>query len=119
FLASWGVTGTGDGEFDFPYGIAITPAGDVYVSELAGQRIQRFAQVRRPDALIRRAGAGVPYAGDDVYNETGAGQTRSRMVSPGQRSLFLLELQNDGSFLDGDVLQGCASTPSFAVRYRA
>jgi hypothetical protein len=30
-----------------------------------------------------------------------------------------VKLQNDGSFLDGDVLQGCASTPSFAVRYRA
>src|SRR4029079_6735366 len=84
FLASWGVTGTGDGEFDFPYGIAITPAGDVYVSELAGQRIQRFAQVCRPDALIRRAGAGVPYVGDDIYNATGAGQTRSRLVSQGQ-----------------------------------
>jgi hypothetical protein len=91
----------------------------VYVSELAGQRIQRFAQVRRPDALIRRAGAGVPYVGDDIYNATGAGQTRSRLVSQGQRSLFLVKLQNDGSFLDGDVLQGCASTPSFAVRYRA
>src|SRR5205085_12358904 len=52
------------------------------------------------------------------YNETGAGQTRSRLVTPGQRSLFLVEVQNDGSFLDGIGVQGCASTPDFAVRYK-
>jgi DNA-binding beta-propeller fold protein YncE len=119
FLASWGATGTGDGAFDFPYGIAITSAGDVYVSDLNGERVQRFAQVRRPDALIRRAGTGVSFVGDDVYNETAVGQTRSRRVSPGRRSQFVVELQNDGSFLDGVGLQGCASTSSFTVGYRS
>src|SRR5205814_5005122 len=56
--------------------------------------------------------------GDDVYNETGVGQTRSRFVSPGERNLFLAEVQNDGSVLDGVGLQGCGSTSAFTVRYR-
>ena len=29
-----------------------------------------------------------------------------------------MEVQNDGSFLDGIGVQGCASTPDFAVRYK-
>src|SRR5205085_270885 len=43
FLASWGVTGTADGQFDVPYGLAITPEGEVYVSDLNGDRVQRLA----------------------------------------------------------------------------
>jgi DNA-binding beta-propeller fold protein YncE len=117
FLATWGTTGPGPGQFDFPYGIAVNGEGDVYVSNFLGNRIERFTQVRRPDALIRRAGAGVPFVGDGIYNETGAGQSRTRKVAAGTRSMFLVEAQNDGSYLDGIGLQGCAGNVDFAVGY--
>ena len=119
FLATWGVTGSGEGQFDFPYGIVINAAGDVYVSDLHDQWIQRFAQVRRPDALVRRGGSGAPFVGDDVYNETGVGQTRARKVSAGERSTYLVEAQNDGSYLDAVALRGCAGNADFTVTYRS
>ena len=37
-----GWPGTGDGQFDFPEGIAVAPSGDVYVADTANDRIQRF-----------------------------------------------------------------------------
>jgi sugar lactone lactonase YvrE len=117
FLAMWGSTGTGSGQFDFPYGIAVNAGGDVYVSDFLNHRIERFAQVRRPDALLRRAGAGVPFVGDGIYNDTGAGQSRTRKVAAGTRSTFLVQVQNDGSYLDGSKLQGGAGDADFAVRY--
>ena len=33
FLLTWGSFGFGDGDFSFPYGIAVDPAGDLYVAD--------------------------------------------------------------------------------------
>jgi tripartite motif-containing protein 71 len=37
-----GVTGTGDGQFDFPWGVAVDDSGNVYVSDVSNHRIQKF-----------------------------------------------------------------------------
>lgn len=42
FLTQWGTLGSGPGEFDYPVGIAVDPAGFVYVADGNNQRIQKF-----------------------------------------------------------------------------
>ena len=47
-VRSWGSDGTAPGEFSAPIGVAIGPAGDVYVTDSGNNRIQRF----RPDGTL-------------------------------------------------------------------
>ena len=47
-VAEWGEAGTGPGQFDGPIGVAISPAGDIYVTDAGNSRIQRF----RPDGTF-------------------------------------------------------------------
>jgi DNA-binding beta-propeller fold protein YncE len=42
FLLSWGHSGTGDGEFDHPEGIAITSDHSIYVVDSGNHRVQKF-----------------------------------------------------------------------------
>src|SRR6185295_13401287 len=42
FLLKWGSTGSADGQFLGPNGIAVDTTGDVYVSEGNGNRFQNF-----------------------------------------------------------------------------
>ncbi|HOL09915.1 MAG TPA: SBBP repeat-containing protein, partial [Bacillota bacterium] len=42
FLTKWGSFGTGDGQFDFPYGVAVDSSGNVYVADTGNHRIQKF-----------------------------------------------------------------------------
>ncbi len=41
-LRQWGRTGTGDGEFDYPGGIAVSGDGRVYVADQTNRRVQVF-----------------------------------------------------------------------------
>jgi len=43
FLCEWGSYGDGNGQFAWPYSIAVGAAGDVYVSDYNDYRIQKFA----------------------------------------------------------------------------
>ncbi len=47
-VRTWGSGGTAPGEFSAPIGVAIGPAGDVYVTDSGNNRIQRF----RPDGTF-------------------------------------------------------------------
>lgn len=42
FLREWGKTGRGDGELDYPGGIAVGPDGRVYVADQTNRRVQVF-----------------------------------------------------------------------------
>jgi streptogramin lyase len=42
FLKQWGSFGTGDGQFNFPRGITVDSAGNVYVADTHNSRIQKF-----------------------------------------------------------------------------
>ncbi len=74
--------------------------------------------VHRPDAQIRLSSQ-TAFAGNNVYNTTGAGQTRSATSGPGQRRTFVVRLQNDGNATDGFTVRGCSATSGFSVRYLA
>jgi hypothetical protein len=41
-LAIWGVSGSGIGEFANPFDVAVTPGGDVFVTDQGNSRIQKF-----------------------------------------------------------------------------
>ncbi len=45
FLRKWGTQGTADGQFRYPYGVAVDGAGNVYVSDRRNNRIQVFGEV--------------------------------------------------------------------------
>ena len=53
----------------------------------------------RADLLIRRDDQS-SYGGNNVYNLTGAGQTRSEAVRRGGRAVFYVRVTNDGSVTD-------------------
>jgi hypothetical protein len=42
FLTKWGASGSGDGQFDFPLGVAVDTSGNVYVADNGNRRIQKF-----------------------------------------------------------------------------
>jgi DNA-binding beta-propeller fold protein YncE len=42
FITKWGTQGSGDGQFDYPRGVAVDSSGDVYVVDLGNNRIQKF-----------------------------------------------------------------------------
>jgi len=42
FSLEWGTFGTGDGEFEKPWGVAVASDGSVYVSDWGNERIQKF-----------------------------------------------------------------------------
>jgi len=42
YITQWGTEGVGDGEFEFPYGIAADAVGNVYVADTENHRIQKF-----------------------------------------------------------------------------
>ena len=43
FVSSWGTEGEGDGQFDFPRGVAVASYGSVYVADTDNHRIQKFS----------------------------------------------------------------------------
>jgi len=42
FLAQWGSYGSGDGQFTYPFGVAVDSSGKVYVADTGNVRIQKF-----------------------------------------------------------------------------
>jgi len=42
WVASWGSLGKGQGQFDTPHGIAVSPADEIYVADRGNRRIQVF-----------------------------------------------------------------------------
>ena len=43
FVLSWGSSGTGNGQFDTPFGVAVDTSDDVFVAEVYNNRIQKFS----------------------------------------------------------------------------
>lgn len=42
FLTAWGTSGTGDGEFEAPFAVAVASSGDLYVADRENNRVQQL-----------------------------------------------------------------------------
>ena len=50
YVTQWGSAGTGDGQFETPYGVAVAPNGTIYVSDRGNHRESAAVTVRRPES---------------------------------------------------------------------
>jgi hypothetical protein len=120
FLTKWGTAGSADGQFRTPRDTAFG-SDQVYVADVDNARVQRFGKpsaskpAYRPDAIIQ-VGDGAT-AGDDIYNDTGLGQTRDASVRPGAHVNFNVYVQNDGTKQDSLWVKGSRQTAGFTARY--
>jgi hypothetical protein len=71
---------------------------------------------QRPDGLI--ALSGKKLVGNDVYNTTGAGQSRSAKVKKGKTRVVTVRVQNDGNEPDRFAVKGTKSTKRFVIAYK-
>ena len=70
----------------------------------------------QPDGRIRRGATG-RYVGDNLYNTTGDGQTRTGSAARGGTVSYFVSVQNDALFADELRLRGTATTSRFRVLY--
>ena len=74
------------------------------------------ASDQRPDAWVsRRPSTG--YVGDDVFNTTGAGQTRTLTARRAQTRSFYVRVYNDGNATDTVTVRGSRSRAGASIRY--
>ena len=58
FLRQFGTQGSGPGQFDLPYGIAVDNAGNVYVSEINNNRVQKLTSTGAFISMFGSLGSG-------------------------------------------------------------
>lgn len=70
----------------------------------------------QPDETIKRSGDATAL-GNNIYNTTGAGQTRSITTARGLTRTFVIKVWNDSSSADTYALKGSGSLTGFTVKY--
>ncbi|MEP6758352.1 MAG: hypothetical protein ABJB55_04080 [Actinomycetota bacterium] len=84
----------------------------ITVRGLTGSGAKRY----RPDGSISKfASAG--YIGNDLYNKSGANQTRTTTVAPGGRTRLFVKVQNDAKVTDSFYIKGTGAANGFSVGY--
>jgi hypothetical protein len=76
----------------------------------------RFA-LPSPQPDLHVALAGKPSVGDDVYNSTGAKQSKTATVKRGKSATFEIRLENDSSTTNDVNLKGSGSSNGFTAQY--
>ncbi len=56
FIAQWGEAGSGPGQFNLPWGVAVDSEGDVYVADWRNDRIQKFSPDGKYQASLGESG---------------------------------------------------------------
>jgi sugar lactone lactonase YvrE len=52
YITQFGTTGTGNGQFDAPIGVAIDGSGNVWVADFHNNRVQEFSPVPEPSSFV-------------------------------------------------------------------
>lgn len=105
------------GEVDIAKAIAIQPDGRVVV---AGTTDGDFAVVRyntrtRTDARIGSKSSAT--SGNDVYNNSGAGQSLDVVLKKGGKKNSFVRIQNDGHDTQSFTIRGTKGNSNFSIRY--
>ncbi|MDX6515622.1 MAG: hypothetical protein QOH73_1288 [Gaiellaceae bacterium] len=88
------------------------------MTNAGGDRKANFAtsrSLRLPDALIATATGG--YVGDDVYNKTAVGQTKTIQIARGSSSYLPITIQNEGLLPASFRLKGTGAATGYTVTY--
>lgn len=109
--AAQGVSASADGVY-----VGGSTIGSLPGATGSGRAFLRRLVSYRADGAVSLAAASA-YLGNDVYNATGAGQTKSAGVSRGSKRSYYIRVQNDGDALDTFTIDGCASSAKFNVAY--
>ncbi len=82
----------------------------------AGGRTHGNGVAARPDATIKRAGDAAAL-GNNIYNLTGAGQTRTLTTGANTSRTYVVKVWNDAATADSFLIKGLGSVTGFTVRY--
>lgn len=86
--------------------------GDVHVGDCATP-----PAVRRPDAELRRS-TEQAFVGNNVYNTTGANQTRTIVRQRNRTATFFVRIRNDGNVTESYKVTGTRGNARYTVVYR-
>ena len=95
--------------------IVAAAAASLLLAQGAQATLGRF----NPDALIKGGSAGPDFIGDNIDNTTGANQTARKRLEPGEKVMFEVGAENDGSENDSFRFKGCRGNRRFRVSYTA
>lgn len=93
---------------------AYSTASDTIVRDSV-KAVASLAQFQ-PDNSIR-ALADTTFAGDGIYNTTGANQTKSQIAARGVTATFYTRVQNDGEASDSMRINGGVQSSNWTVKY--
>jgi hypothetical protein len=93
-----------------------TPTGGASLGSPSAATLTIETSDQQPDAWVSlRSASG--YIGDNIYNLTGVGQTKTRSRAPGQTGIFYVRMYNDGNVMNEIQLNGTPSPSQATVKY--
>lgn len=92
------------------------PAGGTALEGPTTSTVTIAASDQRPDLLVSAA-PNTAYVGNNLYNTTGAGQTKSRTARRTQTRTFFVRVVNDGNVPNTFVMRGSKAQKGSTVRF--
>jgi len=86
--------------------------GDAFVAKIS----EGGAPTGLPDVHICNS-SDAAYVGDNVYNTTGANQTKAQTVTSGTKATYVLKVENDGNVSDSFKVTGTAGVTGWTITY--
>ncbi len=97
FLLSWGSNGSGPGQFNNPFGVAVDSLGNVYVTDYGNHRVQKFTSAGVFLAEWGSLGSG---DGDFSYPQGIAFDSRDNVYVSEGGNHRIQKFTSAGTFLD-------------------